>query len=131
MQFLESSGKPDIRGYVNPNAPGETEAGQSEGMTRGIEIYVENRRGTAINALIRSVRHGTIVEVKELHCLAPVDFRVDKRRRMLAQRVEAIKAAGGVIREWSTGRMSKGQLASMTLHAFEQISNSGRGRKRD
>ena len=125
------SGKLDIRAYVNPETPGETERGQTEGKTPGAEVYVENRRGTAIDALLKSVRKGTVVEVKELHCLAPTVFRADKRRRLLAERVEAIKRAGGTIREWATGYVSKGRLPTMMLQAYEQIATSGKGRRRD
>ena len=131
MQFLENSEKLDIRGYINPFTPGETEAGQREGMSPNAELYIEDRWGRAAPRLLKSVRKGSIVEVKELHCLAPAQFRADKRRRILGERVDAIKAAGGLIREWATGRMSKGKLTSMTLDAYEQIASSGRGRRRD
>ena len=124
------SEKQDIRGYINPETPGETEAGQREGMTPGAEIYVEDRRGHIVEKLVKSVRRGSIVEVKELHCLAPADGRSDKRRRMLTERIEAIKAAGGVIREWATGHVSKGRMARMVMHAYEQIATSGRARSR-
>ena len=120
----------DIRGYINPETPGETEAGQRSGMSPDAEIYLEDRRGRAIEALIKSVRNGSIVEVKELHCLAPAEFRADKRRRMLTERIEAIKEAGGIIREWSTGHVSKGRMARMMMHAYEQIASSGRARRR-
>ena len=83
-----------------------------------------------IDALIRSVRQGTIVEVKELHCLAPADFRAQKRRRILTERIEAIKGKGGIIREWATGHASKGRMARMVMTAYEQIATSGRARKR-
>ena len=130
MQFLAMDTKPDIRGYVNPAVPGETEAGQREGISAGAEIYVENWRGTIIDKLIKSVRRGSIVEVKELYCLAPAEGRADKRRRVLTERVEAIKAAGGIIREWSTGHVSKGRMARMAMFAYEQIATSGRARSR-
>lgn len=124
------AGTPDVRGYVNPFVPGETETGQKQGMAPSIEIYVENKWGKIIDGLIRSVRDGTIVEVKELHCLAPGHFRAQKRKRLLIERIEAIKERGGIIREWSTGYMSKGRMARMTGHAFDQIAFSGRARKR-
>lgn len=120
----------DVRGYVNPFVPGETEAGQRQGMPASIEIYVENKSGKVIDDLIRSVRAGTIIEVKELHCLAPGHFRPQKRKRLLIERIEAIKERGGIIREWSTGHVSKGRMARMTGHAFDQIAWSGRARKR-
>jgi hypothetical protein len=125
------SEKPRIRGYINPTVPGTTEAGQREGMTPDIDIYVEDRRGKMIDALVRSIRKGTIVEVMETYCLAPAEGRADVRRRALADRIEAIKARGGIIRETVTGHVSKGNLARMTLRAYEQIASSGRARSRD
>ena len=120
----------DVRGYVNPFAPGATEAGQREGMTG--EIYTEDRRGHVIEALIQSIRKGSVVAVLELYCLAPGGFRPQKRRRLLTERVEAIKARGGSILELATGYSSKkGHLPRMLLTAYEQIATSGRARKRD
>jgi len=124
------SEKLDIRAYVNPFTPGETESGQHFGMSPDAEIYIETRRGNVIDALIRSVRPGSVIEVKELHCLAPADFRAQKRRRLLTERVDTIKAQGGIIREWATGHVSKGRMASMVMVAYEQIATSGRARKR-
>ncbi len=119
----------DVRCYVNPKVPGTTEAGQRENMTG--EIYVEDRRGKQIDALLKSVRKGTVVEVMELYCLAPALGYANKRRRILAERIEAIKARGGVIRETRTGWLSKGRMARMALMAYEQIASSGRARHRD
>jgi hypothetical protein len=122
--------KPDIRGYVNPRALGLTESGQREGMNG--EVYVEDRRGHVVDALIKSVRNGSVIAVRELYYLAPGDFRPQKRRRLLTERVEAIKAAGGSILELATGYSSKeGHLPRMLLTAYEQIATSGRARKRD
>ncbi len=118
----------DIRCYVNPKVPGTTETGQRENMTG--EIYVEDRRGKIIDSLIRSVRKGTIIEVMELYCLAPAQGYANKRRRILAERIEAIKKRGGVIRETRTGYVSKGRMARMALMAYEQIATSGRARSR-
>ena len=77
------SGKLDIRGYVNPEVPRTTESGQRENMTG--DVYVENKSGTVIDRLIRSVRKGTVVEVMELYCLAPVIGYANKRRRILTE----------------------------------------------
>lgn len=99
-------------------------------MSPEAEVYVEDKHGHVIYALIKSVRKGSIVEVKELHCLAPATGTPSKRRRCLGERIEAITKAGGTIREWSTGFVSKGNLSKMTLHAGEQIAYSGRARKR-
>ena len=124
--------KLDIRGFVNPFTRGETESGQREGMTPEAEIYVEDRFDRVAAKLIASIRRGSIIEVKELHCLAPGNFRPQKRRRLLAERVEAIKSQGGSVREWATRHSSKnGRLPSMMLRAYEQIASSGRARKRD
>ena len=62
------SSNSDIRGYVNPAVPGLAESSQRQGMSG--EIYTENRRGTAIDALILSVRKGSVIQVRELYCLA-------------------------------------------------------------
>lgn len=122
------SGKLDIRGYVNPEVPRTTESGQRENMTG--DVYVENKSGTVIDRLIRSVRKGTVVEVMELYCLAPVIGYANKRRRILTERIEAIKKRGGIIRETRTGYISKGNMARMALGAYEQIATSGRVPKR-
>jgi len=124
------STKLDIRGYINPFAPGTTESGQRHGMPK--EVYVEDRRGHVIEALIKSVRKGSVVAVQELFCLAPGHWRPQKRRRLLTERVEAIKARGGSIIELATGyRSNKGHLPRMLMTAYEQIATSGRARKRD
>ncbi len=120
----------DLRGYVNPAVPGTTEFGQRRDMTG--EIYIENRRGTAINGLIKSVRRGTVVQVMELYCLAPAlgDPRV--RRRILGERMGAIHERGGLIYEIATGDNSRPRhLPRMMIRAYEQIATSGRARKRD
>ncbi len=120
----------DVRGYVNPLAPGTTEAGQREGMNG--EVYVEDRRGYVIDGLIKSVRKGSVIAVRDLYCLAPGAFRPQKRRRLLSERIQAIQARGGSIIELATGYSSKkGHLAKMLLMAYEQIATSGRARKRD
>ena len=120
----------DLRGYVNPATPGMAESSQREGMTG--ESYTENRRGTAIDALIQSVRKGSIVQVRELYCLAPADRRPQYRRRLLAERIEAIKARGGKIIELATGyKTTNGRLPTMLLHAYEAIATKGRHRPRD
>jgi hypothetical protein len=122
--------KLDIRGYVNPFTPGQTEAGQRLVMPTGAEIYVEDRTGKVIDKLIASVRRSSVVAVKDMDCLAPVQFNSQKRRRLLSERVDTIKVSGGLILELSTGRRSnKGQLAQMLATAYERIRNSGRGRK--
>lgn len=117
----------DVRGYVNPHVPGAlTKEGQRAGMTG--EIYVEDRRGRQIAAILRSVRKGTIVQVHELFYLAPAgDPRV--RRRILGKRIEAIHDRGGEIVELATGYKAKRRLPAMLLRAYERIAASGRARK--
>ena len=125
----EKSAHRDLRGYVNPFAPGRTDAGQRKSMSG--EVYTENKRGNVIDALIRSVRKGNIIAVQELYCLAPADFRPQKRRRLLTERIDAINAQGGSILELATGYSSRnGHLAKMLLTAYEQIATSGRARRK-
>jgi len=123
------SGKQDIRAYVNPFVPGRTETGQKAAVSG--EVYIEDRSGKQIDALIRSVRKGSVVEVEELYCLAPGKGRADKRRRVMVERIETIKARGARIREAETGLQLPGKGIWMLMRAYEQIATSGRARKRD
>lgn len=124
--------KPDIRAYINRYVPGgKTESGQRSSITAGAEFYVENKKGTVFETFLRHLRPGSVVEVEELHYLAPGNGRADKRRRVLAGRYEAIHRRGATIRETFTGLQScKGKTASMLLRGYEQIASSGRARKR-
>jgi len=126
MLFLAMTEKKDIRGYVNPDAPGRTVSGQRAAMTG--EVYTEDRHDRQIDALIRSVRKGSVVQVEELYCLAPGIGRIDRRRRLLAERIEAIKDRGGVIHEIATGMLSNKRLPAMMLRAYEMMATSGRAR---
>ena len=120
----------DIRGYINPFPPGShTEAGQKHWMPEGAEIYIEDRRGKQIDALIASVRKGSVIAVADLFLLAPAAFRAPKRRRLLGERIEAIQGRGGDILECSTGYRASKRLPAMLLRAYEQIATSGRARK--
>jgi hypothetical protein len=118
----------DIRSYCNPWKPRFTKESQLEKLSG--EIYTEDKTGAVIDALIHSVRKGSIVEVVELGLLAPIpgkSITPQKRRKLLADRVERIKARGGSIRELATGSDSKkGHLPRMLMRAAEFISNSGR-----
>jgi hypothetical protein len=122
------SGKRDIRGYVNPFVPGTSAATQLASMPPDAEVYTEDKTGKKIEALIRSVRKGSLVAVYELYCLAPGIGRAPKRRNILADRMEVIHDAGGCIEETSGTERAK---ARRLLHAYEQIATSGRARKRD
>ncbi len=120
----------DLRGYVNPYAPGLAESSQREGMAG--EIYVEDRHGAVVDRLIKSIRKGSIVQVRELYCLAPVGRRPQYRRRVLAERVEAIRAKGGRVLELATGyKSTNGRLPTMLMVAYEAIATKGRHRLRD
>lgn len=116
----------DVRGYVNPFVPGGlTEEGQRQGMVD--EVYVEDRKGRKIEALIRSIRKGTTVQIAELFYLAPGIGRPQKRRRILGERVDAIEDKGGKIQELREPLRRSRAL----LRAYEQIATSGRARKHD
>lgn len=115
----------DIRSYVNPHPPRYSRDAQLARVTG--EIYVEDRRGKVIDALLQSLRKGSIVEVLELFLLAPVKGHTRTRRRLLTERIEAIKAKGAVIHEMATFcRSNEGKLPRMMLRAYEQIATSGR-----
>lgn len=122
------SEKLDIRSYLNPH-PRFLEGAQRAKLTG--ELYLEDRTGRVIDSLIASVRKGSIVEVVETFLLAPTKGRADRRRRILAERVEAIRDRGGCLWELHTGWRSKGQLPRMLVRAYEQIAHSGRVRKGD
>ena len=121
--------KPDIRSYCNPYPPRHSQAAQEAKLTG--EVYVEDKTGRVIDALIRSVRKGTVVEVVEVGLLAPVKGRPSKRRNLMAERFEAIRHRGGIIVELATGHRSVGKCARMILRGSEFIATSGRaGNKR-
>lgn len=125
------SRKADIRGYVNPFVPGgKTEAGQRAGMSPDAVIFVEDRTGKVIDGFLRTLRVGSIIEVEEVHYLAPGNGRADKRRRILAERVKEARRRKAAIKENATGlRSDKCDLPAMLLRGYEQIATSGRARK--
>lgn len=93
------------------------------------EVYVEDKTGLIIDALIRSVRKGTVVEVVEVGLLAPIKGKPSKRRALMADRMERIKARGGSIVEVETGHSTrKGHGPRMTVRGAEFIATSGRMR---
>lgn len=117
--------KPDIRSYCNPWPPRFSEQAQAARLTG--EVYVENKTGEVIDALIRSVRKGTVVEVVEVGLLAPIKGRPAKRRQLMADRFERIKKRGGSIIEVETGLDSrKGHTPRMMVRGAEFIATSGR-----
>jgi hypothetical protein len=121
-------GKADIRAYINPFVPGTAESTQKAAVPEGAEVYIEDRKGRQIDGLIRSIRKGSVVAVYELYCLAPGIGRADKRRRILAERMEAIHDRLGQIEEMNSIDYPK---SGRLLRAYEQIASSGRGRRRD
>lgn len=122
----------DVRGYVNALPPGAlTEQGQRDLMPKGAEIYVEDRKGRQIDSLIASVRKGSLVAVAETYLLAPGAFRPQKRRRLLGERIEAIRYKGADIIELATGHKASRRLPAMLLRAYEMIASSGRAKKHD
>lgn len=82
-----------------------------------------------VEALIGSVRPGSIVRVRRLFCLGPWRGSPRKRREAVAERVGRILAVkGAVIEETETGRSSKerGGCAKMLMGAYEDIATAGR-----
>ena len=114
---------PDIRSYCNPYPPRHSQAAQTAKLTG--EVYVEDKTGKVIDALIRSVRKGTIVEVTEVGLLAPVKGGPAKRRKLMAERFELIRERGGIVVELASGQRSVGKCASMILRGSEFIAKSG------
>lgn len=114
-----------IRSYCNPvpNCPASTQ----EAMLSG-ELYVENKRGTAWGALLRSLRPKDVVEVAEIFVLGPGTVSTAKKRRIITERAGQIEARGAVLREVATGRRSDhGHLPDMLMRAYERIARGGQG----
>jgi len=123
------SEKPDYRNYVNPGPKGSrfTANWQAEYLPDG-ETYLEDKTGTIIDALIGSVRAGSVVRVRRLFCLAPWSGSPQKRRNAVANRVQAIRDRKGHILEAETGRTTaeRGGCAKMIMGAYEDIASAGR-----
>lgn len=117
----------DIRSYCNPH-PRLGEAAQRERLTG--EVYVEDRKGRAIEALIASVRPGSVVEVIEMGLLAPIRATPAVRRAAVAKRVKQIADKGGLIRELATGHECRDQLPAMMMRAADFIRTAGRPTKK-
>lgn len=115
--------KQDIRSYCNPYPPRHSQAAQTAKLT-GV-VYTEDKTGKQIDALIKSVRKGSIVEVTEVGLLAPVKGGPAKRRKLMAERFELIRERGGIIVELASGQRSVGRCASMILRGSEFIAKSG------
>lgn len=114
------------RSYINPH-PRLPEAVQRPHLTG--EIYIENRAGTEIDALIRSLRRGDRLQLVELFLLAPAVGRVAARRKVFGARLDEVERRGCYFLETTTGADSRRSLPSMLVRAHAMISNSGRGRR--
>ena len=90
----------DIRSFNNPISSHKRKW-QAERLTG--EVYED------WDALLRSVRKGSVVEVVELFLLAPATGRPSKRRDTLLDRIDAIKDKGGTLLEASTKFTSTNQ----------------------
>ncbi len=119
----------DYRNYINPGPKGSrfTANWQREFLPGG-EMYVEDRSGTIVDALIRSVRKGTVVRVRRAFCLAPWNETPRKRRGLMAARIDAIEALGGCFMEAETGLRScvRGERNRLLLGGYEDIATAGR-----
>lgn len=127
--FPAMSTKPDYRNYINPPPKGARITAQwQEEMLPDGETYTEDKTGTVIDALIRSVRPGSIVRVRRAFCLAPWRGSPKKRREALAARVDAIVARGGCFMEAETGLSTgkRGECARILMSAYEDIATAGR-----
>jgi hypothetical protein len=117
--------KQHTRSYCNP-LPRLSGPAQEARLTG--EIYTEDKKGAAFDALLKSLRKGDVVELVELFLLAPAKLKTFKRRRALTDRIEAIKARGGILSEVSTGdRSDNGHLPRMMMRAYEMMGKAGQG----
>lgn len=117
----------DFRNYINPGKGNFTADWQKSYMPDG-EDYVEDKTAKIFDALVRSVRKGTIIRVRRLFCLAPWRGRPSTRRRIMAERVDAIRERGGIVLEAETQRRSdvRGNCAQMLMGGYEDIATAGR-----
>lgn len=122
----------DLRAYINPK-PGEkarfTADWQRQVMPTGPNVteYLETPKLKTFDGLLGSIRKGSVVVVRRLFLLAPWPGSPTLRKRAMAKRVDAIKAAGGVIMEAETGRRSDGgECAQMVADGIADIASAGR-----
>jgi len=127
IPFVNTTQKQDIRSYLNPFPPRFSEAAQA-GILTGT-IYKEDKTGKVFDALARSVRKGTIVEVADGFLLAPIRGQTRKRREAMLERIDAIRERGGIIKCLATGYQSneRAQCNRMLLRAYEMMGRSGKG----
>lgn len=93
--------KTDIRSWCAELLPNYPEAMQLKRLT-GV-VYKHGREGKSRTKLVKSVRHGSIVEVVDVFLLAQTTGRTDVRYRDLVAAMDEIEERGGTIRELSTG----------------------------
>jgi hypothetical protein len=124
----------DFRCYINPQ-PGKTPRFSAKWQLEhlppvGIECehYTEDRTGKQIDALIRSLRPGSVVVVRRLFCLAPWIGTPTVRKNIMAKRVDAIRAAGGVVMVGESGCRTDqdGILGQMIVEGVADIASAGR-----
>lgn len=125
IAFVDTPKKPDIRAYLNPLPPRFSKEAQAKQLAG--TPYIEDMGGKVINAVIRSVRQGTIVEVGELFLLAPAKGHTKTRRAALVDRLDRIEERGGIVRELSTGHDTGKKQRAMLLRAYEMMGRSGQG----
>ena len=119
--------KPDLRSWCNPLPPQWPEKTQLEQLAG--ELYAPDRHGKGRDRLIRSVRHGSIVEICDTFLLAVTTGRADVRKRDLVAAMDEIEDRGGIIRELSTGDETPKRRRRMRERAFEAITAHAKGRR--
>lgn len=132
MPKKTAAAPPDLRLYINPK-PGKpprfTADWQREVMPRGPNVieYLETPKLKTFDSLLGSIRKGSVVVVRRTFLLAPWAGSPTIRKRAMAKRVDAIKAAGGIIMEAETGRRSDGgECAQMVADGSIDIASAGR-----
>lgn len=120
--------KTDFRNYINPQPKGRfTTKWQQEPMSGG-DFYVEDKSGRVFDALLRSIRPGTVVRVRRVFCLAPWRATPRKRRATIVDRVTAVRVRAGVVLEAESGlRSDKPGWDKAMMAAYDDVATSGRG----
>lgn len=110
-----------FRDYLNDH-PACRETTQAEFLTG--TVYREGRGTNAFAALLRSIRKGDVVRVYRPFLLAPAKASVAKKRRIWAERADAIKDKGGCV--ISIDPPLKG--AKLAIYAAGEIGRIAQGR---
>ena len=119
--------KPDLRSWCLPLPPTWPESAQLARLTG--EVYKPSLKSDARDALLRSVRHGSIVDVLDAFLLATPLGRSDARYRDLVRVMDEIEDKGGIIRELSTGHETPKHRRAMREKANADIVSHSRGRR--